>query len=360
MGIKIALFQGASNNAGDYLIVHRTKELLKKYYPECQITEFYRNQSLESYKEEINSHDIGIFAGGPLYFSEFYPVLSPFVSNIREIKIPLMIIGAGWFNVSGEPDVLYQDTFKYPQKKLLTRVVNDTKILGCRDYYSAHVLRNNGFNNVLMTGCPAWYDLNNVDNTKYSGPTLDNIKTICISDCGNVVNMEQVARVLYFARGFFGDKVKIKFVTHKTMNEHIKTVLMEDLEELNIEFVDISGGLKGFEVYDDCDLHIGFRVHAHIYNLSIRNASILIEEDNRGKGVNDALGLMHISSDYQQPDQGLLKRKSNEYIQLQLKDYLLDMESCGFKQMEFAYEKMKHYYENMEKHIKSIEAIINK
>ena len=41
-------------------------------------------------------------------------------------------------------------------------------------------------------------------------------------------------------------------------------------------------------------MHVGYRVHAHIYNLSRRGTSILIEEDARGAGVNDALNLRHI------------------------------------------------------------------
>src|SRR5699024_8576119 len=38
-----------------------------------------------------------------------------------------------------------------------------------------------------------------------------------------------------------------------------------------------------------CDLHIGYRVHAHIYFLSKRLPSILLHEDGRGNGVSEAL-----------------------------------------------------------------------
>jgi len=71
-------------------------------------------------------------------------------------------------------------------------------------------------------------------------------------------------------------------------------VLCDKLCKGGINYCDISYSHEGMEIYDTCDLHIGFRVHAHIYNLSHRHRSLLIEEDNRGAGVNDALGLPRI------------------------------------------------------------------
>lgn len=39
-------------------------------------------------------------------------------------------------------------------------------------------------------------------------------------------------------------------------------------EKIGVKMIDISKSVDGLRIYDDCDLHIGFRVHAHIYNLS--------------------------------------------------------------------------------------------
>lgn len=57
----------------------------------------------------------------------------------------------------------------------------------------------------------------------------------------------------------------------------------------------MSGSSDCFEQYDSCFLHIGFRVHAHIYNLSQGNVSILINEDARGIGVNHALRIENVN-----------------------------------------------------------------
>jgi hypothetical protein len=44
------------------------------------------------------------------------------------------------------------------------------------------------------------------------------------------------------------------------------------------------------ELYDEADLHVGFRVHAHLYMNSISKPSVLLNEDGRGKAVGLVLG----------------------------------------------------------------------
>ena len=39
---------------------------------------------------------------------------------------------------------------------------------------------------------------------------------------------------------------------------------------------------KGLDIYDNYDLHVGFRIHAHVSALSRRKYSYLLEQDGRG------------------------------------------------------------------------------
>ena len=45
------------------------------------------------------------------------------------------------------------------------------------------------------------------------------------------------------------------------------------------EVIDVSYDEKKIDMYLDFDLHIGYRVHAHIYFLSKSKPSILLHED---------------------------------------------------------------------------------
>ena len=51
------------------------------------------------------------------------------------------------------------------------------------------------------------------------------------------------------------------------------------------------------ELYLNCDLHIGYRVHAHLFCLSQRIPSILVSEDYRGVGQNLSLGMPDLRID---------------------------------------------------------------
>lgn len=357
--IKIALLHGAKINAGDHLIKERTKALLKYYYPDCEITEFYRNQSFtDETLAEINKNQIAILAGGPGYYDDFYPRLAPMRASLDDIKIPMMMIGMGWFGFDGEPYSVYNYKFGEKMQALLNRVERDSTILGCRDFQSMHVLRNNGYQKVLMAGCPAWYDLNYVHMTSYMGKGIEKSQKICISDCGNSDNLPQLIEVMDFVRNFFGKDKEIWLVVHRGIDEEIRDEMLTAMNRNQILLREITGSLDGFKVYDDCDLHIGFRVHAHIYNMSQRRLSILIEEDARGYGVNEAMGLPHIRTFWSLRQDDMAIHMRNQSLATQLSDYLFDLYENNYCQMDHAYSLMRKYFVNMERHIKSIEKLI--
>ena len=105
--------------------------------------------------------------------------------------------------------------------------------------------------------------MNHVHQTEYLGPKLNACKKICISDCANTSNLEQLSNVILFVKKIFAEE-SIKLVFHRGTGR-LKPEFVEFVQKNKIDYVDISGSLEGIKVYDDCDLHIGYRVHAHIY-----------------------------------------------------------------------------------------------
>lgn len=355
--IKIALMHGAKINAGDFLIKKRSIELLRYCYPQCEITEVYRNENLELHADEINGQDILIIAGGPGYQNRFYGDSDISLhGDLNKIKVPIMMLGMGWCGRSGSPDDIYQMQFTGKMRELLTRVSNDTKILGCRDYFSADVLRSNGFGGVLMTGCPAWYDIGKVKQVTYTGKPLTEVRKICISDCGRPEYLQQTFRVAEFLCDFFPN-AQIVYVCHRGIPE-MEPAMESILAGRGIRLVDISGSVEGFSVYDDCDLHVGFRVHAHIYALSQRKLSVLIEEDSRGEGVDEALGLPHIGTTLLAKDNDGYRLMQNGYLCLELEDYLLNLAANRYAPIEGAFRMMNSYFDRMLDHVGSIQKYV--
>lgn len=294
--MKFILLSGAYINAGDFLIVDRTKKILKELYPNCEIKELKRNENLEKYMTEINASDAIIIGGGPLFMINMYPDIIPLVSNLDDIKTKIIAIGLGWYGKSTSRKYLNNYKFTEKSKKLISRIENDSKLLSCRDWYTVKALQNNGFKNVVLTGCPAWYNMSKINLLDFRDGLNFDYKKICISDPANEVNFEEAYQLTKILKEKYPNS-EINFVFHRIdpkSNKYDK--LMNKLKLLGVKIVNITGSAQKFDIYDDCDLHIGYRVHAHIYNLSNRNVSFLIEEDGRGTGVNEALGLIGIKA----------------------------------------------------------------
>lgn len=298
MTIKIALLSGAVKNAGDYLIVERSQCLLRHLLPQSEIKIFKRNSPLDSQIDEINMFDYIVFAGGPGYLPEMYPDQFPLVKDIGWLKPKMFALGMGGF---GKNRKVLPIVFSDRSRLLMDRFVQDGLRLGCRDDLTERILKKSGYHDTIMTGCPAWYDLDYIDIAHVVNPvSVNEIKHIAISDpayesSGDIAKklVERICNTFKNAR--------ITFVYHRgraTNSDKFPKLaeLQEWLRNQGIKIVLIPFSSEGLSIYDNCDLHIGFRVHAHIYSLSHRRASFLLEEDARGFGVNDSLGFKHFPS----------------------------------------------------------------
>lgn len=377
--MDIALLSGAYRNAGDFMIVHKCEELLKYVYPDCTIHTISRRNDLTEHLPQINDSDVVILGGGPALKPKIYPDHIPLVSDLTQIKSPLFAMGLG---VSGKYnyDGLPKYEFSAPTKELWSKANASGWAIGCRDNYSANIMKRSGFES-KMTGCVVWYDVENVNNTKLKSP--NSYKNIIVSDPGKVSYHKSTIELLRVLKEMFPSS-NIKFVFHRgngpgdytgaTIGEKLKK-LANDLDTLGIEHRDISSDFEGFKVYDDCDLHIGFRVHAHIYTLSKRRKSILISEDIRGIGFNQTIGLPNIDAtvDYVGGKRSISLKvlnkiekagytsvisKDNQFLKEELEFCLDIISSTQGKIYEWSFERMSYYFNEMVDHIKEIERLI--
>ena len=150
-----------------------------------------------------------------------------------------------------------------------------------------------------MNGCPAWYDLNYIQdiNRKFVYPKK--IQNIVISTPAEIRNFYQIKSILREVRILFPQS-NIHLSLHKGFEDEVPSFntkfyssLLDYAKKYNIDYINLGDKnpqTEQLSIYDNCDFHIGYRVHAHIYCLSHFKASFLIAEDSRGIGVLDALG----------------------------------------------------------------------
>ena len=370
--MKTVVLSGAIKNAGDFLIVERSKALLRHVYPQCEIIEYDRRNDLTESLEEINSCDVVVLAGGPAYQYNLYPNRIPLTPDLTNIKAKIFVMGVGWKGSDASDKTVYNYDLGDSMRKLLSRAAADTGMLGCRDWYSVRMLKQNGLKNAVMTGCPAWYNLESIN--KLKPQKFNSINKICISDPALIAkNINQAIDVVtYLRKTYSGAEIALAF--HRGIEEdgggtsaevgRLNLSLKSAVESIGVRCIDISYGFEGMKIYDDCDLHVGYRVHAHIYNLSRGNNSILIEEDGRGAGVNQALGLPSLLSYVIQDREHFLQKclykvlrpkTTNPYIVKALDDLLSHASADGyFPYYEDALRRIQNYYSVMIKHIESI------
>ena len=295
-----ALLYSALKNMGDFLIYERTKELLRKHKGMQDYVEIHgRRESLDPQLDRVNATKAVIICGGPGIVWNMYPGKYLLATNLDDIKVPIIIMGTGWYGVPGDDATLAQYDFNASTMRLLQRATADGRMIGVRDHLTKRALTNNGIANVRMIGCPSWYDLDHLD-SEFRVP--DPVKTVVFTPPAKRLFRGQAVGVMEMLRRLFPD-ARMLCSFHRGLTPDEQTPerearwlgeLAQRAGDLGYEVVDASYGLESVRFYEDCDLHIGYRVHGHLYFLAKRKPSFLIQEDGRGRGASEALGLPDI------------------------------------------------------------------
>jgi hypothetical protein len=163
-------------------------------------------------------------------------------------------------------------------------------------------LRDHGLVNSTMTGCCVWYDLPSIGSAIR---TPSEVKTLVYTPAQVGEFGEQSIQVARVLAELFPRAKKIcsfhrgvgKADDHMSAAEAKNNARIDtEVRGLGFESVDVSLGNTSMDFYDSADLHVGYRVHAHIYFISKRLPSLLIHEDGRGVGTSESLGLRGIDA----------------------------------------------------------------
>lgn len=325
MGKSYVVLTGAKKNIGDFIITDRTRKLLQYFKPEHRLIQLPHWEPLEPHLETVNNSDALIIMGGPGFQPKMYPGVYKLAGQLDEIKVPIVPLGLGWKGVPGDYRTLRHYKFTESSLKLLKRMSRELNWLSCRDYLTGEVLKSSGIDNVLMTGCPVWYDLKHLDEP-FKRPRK--VNKLVFTPAQNplfqkqsIQIMENLRRILPEARlicSFHrGLDAADRFTPAKDAKNNLE--LAAAAEKSGWETVDTSFDLERISFYDTCDIHVGYRVHGHLYFLSKRRPSILIHEDGRGVAMSEALNLRGVDGF----GRGFFARlRTDKYTPLKVQHYL--------------------------------------
>jgi polysaccharide pyruvyl transferase WcaK-like protein len=338
----IIILTGAYKNVGDHLIGYRAKELLKEFV-DTDILELDRKEDLNKHLEVINKAKALILCGGPAYNEKIYPNIYTMTKNLEDIKVPIIPFGLGL----SKSDIV-TDNFKFTEesKKFISLIHSHITSSSTRDNMTKNMLNSIGIDNVTMTGCPVWYELSKLNQ---SFKVKDTVEKVVFTTPAHPKRLIQTIKLMKLTKKKFPNS-EIYCTFHRGMihesllkiHYSLSYILMATYAKiLNFEVLDVSQKLSDIDFYKECDFHIGYRVHAHLFFLSNRIPSILINEDIRGKGMSETLPLPVFNFN----DNSLLD-KVEKFLDKNIKDKFSEYKKVqDFLDKNF--EKMKSFLETI-------------
>ena len=304
---QYVILTGGKNNAGDYLIKKSAKSLLQWLKPERKIIDLNGWEKLsDSDLNIINESRALIMVGGPALQNRMYPKVYALRPNLDEIESPMITMGIGWYSQKGNWANTHTYKLDSNSLKLIEKIEHSGYLSSVRDYHTLNTLHAFGFKNFLMTGCPALYSKEHLKTAPHDKYEIKKIGySLGVSMKTSDKMFRQMQNVLLMIKETFSDaKVDVVFhhsPTEKYLNTHgaskalynVQKKYLSWLEQNGFEYIDISGSAENLiEYYSNVDLHIGYRVHAHIFMSSLSKPSVLISEDGRGKALEKVIGGM--------------------------------------------------------------------
>ncbi len=284
----IVTLTGAYRNVGDHLIGDRALRLLKDYVEEDIISIDRKDIQAQTYDLFDKAQTI-ILCGGPAYQSNIYPDIYPL--DLDKITTKVVPLGLGW--KGGLHETPQEFRFSPNAESFIRKLHNSIEFSSCRDHRTVDVLSQLQIDNALMTGCPAWFDLNcsqqnfetrSLENIVVSDAALDT--RTCLAVIRHVADRFPSARLTFALHHGYYPRLGRKGASFAA--QHMLAAAYAKARGFKIR--NLSSDLNAMKnLYDSCNLHVGYRVHAHIYCLSARTASILISEDSRGIAQSEAL-----------------------------------------------------------------------
>ena len=270
------LLHRALRNAGDALIFERARALIGSRHPDAILdtAEAWRPLLEQVPADRLGRYRAIVVCGGPGYapgMAGRYPI-----GRLEDLP-PLVLLALGSGIAPGTDSQLASFHFADADRRFLDTVLARAAFIGARDPLTAELLARSGIERVLMTGDPAWYDLERIEAPVRIPATIHDIALTPPANPAAFRQAQRLFRALAAAR----PEAAIRVVHHRGVQRPFAALA----DRLGWENVDITGSAEGFEVYDRSDLHVGYRVHAHLYAVSRGTLSYLVAEDSRGIGM---------------------------------------------------------------------------
>lgn len=149
-----------SPNVGDQIIMESVYRVIGRLLPDAQLISFPTQLRLGLRGLQlIRKADLLVVGGTNLLTSHMLSYAQWKINLLDTLIVKdAILLGVGWWQYQSKPD-LYT-------RKLLSRALDFSAVQATRDGYTASKLKEMGFKNVLNTGCPTLWSIDNEELSK--------------------------------------------------------------------------------------------------------------------------------------------------------------------------------------------------
>lgn len=264
--------ENGSKNIGDALITLATVDAIRRVKGEVDVDVVYREELWDKVKTGILESDAVVFAC--LAIRKDMDVVYPFLENILNSNAPVGVVAAGT-SLNMSLDRLYDNAISGKSLKLL-KELNDRVLFWT----------NRGW---LTQGFCDYYDLNKAcfsGDIAFSDPRYENISFEKKYEIKNIAISDPHYADRYINSFFYLlERVKGEFAGAQidVLMHGVNLVIEKACENAGVNVNKIYLNKEtGLDAYSEYDMHVGYRVHAHVSSLLRRKVSYLLEQDGRG------------------------------------------------------------------------------
>lgn len=277
----------ASGNVGDKLLEEQAQNLIERETGVNDFNVFFRERDFSSNIDKLNESDAIILPAFAIR-EPLHPNTYALTEDLDSIETPIIPLAANWSHYPGDEianrSLEYQPETVSFIKRLDIQPALDR--LTTRDIYTKNILERHGFNDVTLVGDLGWYHEDYLGESMRVPHSIDHVVMTTPHNAHYLDQAEELMNML--VSEFPGATLTCSF--HSSLSPADQK-LRRLAEERGFEIVLASHDTKNIAFYDDCDLHVGYRLHGHISFLRRRIPSVLIGEDGRGNGFNATLGV---------------------------------------------------------------------
>jgi len=262
-----------SKNIGDQLITNALCEIVKSQINDARIKIVWRAESWGKVESCLVNADHVFFAClaiRPFMHKKEYPYLErlvdsgvPFSVIASGTDLPVTSFGGVFSGFSGE------------SISLLKKINSKATVLTTRGVLTQEFCNHHGLSNFKFSGDVAFYD------SRFSNRSFrynNEIRRVVISDPHRSdVYLDSLSALYKGMRSLF-PSASILIAQHGIDERLVKFCTERDMRLIKI----YNERDSGLDIYDEVDIHVGFRVHAHVSALKRRVYSYLLEQDGRG------------------------------------------------------------------------------